>query len=187
MTYEFDDFQLDPSERLLTRSGRPISLTPKAFDLLVYLVEHHGRLVEKPTLMSALWPDSIVEEANLAFQISALRKALGDGGNGEAVIQTVPTRGYRFVGAVSTIANATPSADRSSSATARPVADARASASAGADARPVKRGRAVTVAPAAVLLFAAIVGGLVWSRRQTVSPNRAVTSREPTLTRITAN
>ena len=171
----------------MTRSGRPISLTPKAFDLLVYLVEHHGRLVEKPTLMSALWPDSIVEEANLAFQISALRKALGDGGNGEAVIQTVPTRGYRFVGAVSTIANATPSADRSSSATARPVADARASASAGADARPVKRGRAVTVAPAAVLLFAAIVGGLVWSRRQTVSPNRAVTSREPTLTRITAN
>ena len=87
----------------ITAAGRPAScsLTPKAFDLLVYLVEHQGRLVEKSTLMSALWPDTIVEEANLAFQISALRKALDDGGNGETLIQTVPTRGYRFVGVVS--------------------------------------------------------------------------------------
>ena len=77
-----------------------MSLTPKAFDLLIYLVEHHGRLVEKSTLMSALWPDTIVEEANLAFQISALRKALDDGAEGETLIQTVPTRGYRFVGVV---------------------------------------------------------------------------------------
>ena len=93
MTYKFGDFQLDPSERLVTRSGRPISLTPKAFDLLVYLVEHHGRLVEKSTLMAALWPDSIVEEANLAFQISALRKALGDAAEGEALICPRGTRG----------------------------------------------------------------------------------------------
>src|SRR5262249_28394822 len=77
--------------------------------LLVYLVEQHGHLVEKQSLMSALWPDTVVEEANLAFHISALRKAL-DEGNSESVIQTVPTKGYRFVGVVT----ATP-------ATARPV------------------------------------------------------------------
>ena len=110
MTYEFGDFQLDPSERLLTRSGRPISLTPKAFDLLVYLVERQGRLVEKSTLMVALWPDTIVEEANLAFQISALRKALGDS---EDLIQTVPTKGYRFVGAVTRAPIARPGTKRS--------------------------------------------------------------------------
>ena len=75
-------------------------LTPKTFDLLVYLVERHGKLVQKSTLMAALWPDTSVEEANLAFQISALRKALGDGADGETLIQTVPTRGYRFVGSV---------------------------------------------------------------------------------------
>src|SRR5215510_7111864 len=98
--YQFDQFRLDPAERLLRRDGQPVSLTPKAFDVLVYLVEHHGHLVEKSTLMAALWPDAIVEEANLAFQISALRKALGDGGEGEALIQTVPTRGYRFVAPV---------------------------------------------------------------------------------------
>ena len=97
VAYQFGPFRLDPAERLLTNRGQPISLTPKAFDLLVYLVERHGRLVEKSTLIAALWPDTIVEEANLAFQISALRKALGDS---EDLIQTVPTKGYRFVGAV---------------------------------------------------------------------------------------
>lgn len=100
VTYQFGTFRLNPSERLLLRDGRAVSLTPKAFDLLVYLVEHQGRLVEKPTLIAALWPDAIVEEANLPFQISALRKALDDGGESESLIQTVPTKGYRFVGVV---------------------------------------------------------------------------------------
>jgi DNA-binding winged helix-turn-helix (wHTH) protein len=93
--YQFGDFRLDPAQRLLTRDAQPVAMTPKAFDLLVYFVEHHGRLVEKSTLMAALWPDTIVEEANLAFQVSALRKALDDGGAGDALIQTVPTKGYR--------------------------------------------------------------------------------------------
>ena len=98
--YEFGAFRLDPTEHLLTRTGQPVPLTPKTFDLLVYLVERHGKLVQKSTLMAAVWPDTSVEEANLAFQISALRKALGDGADGETLIQTVPTRGYRFVGSV---------------------------------------------------------------------------------------
>ena len=71
-----------------------------AFDLLVYFVQHHGHLVEKAALIAALWPDTIVEEANLAFQISTLRKVLDDGTEGDSMIQTVPTRGYRFVGTV---------------------------------------------------------------------------------------
>ena len=106
--YEFGVFRLDPAERLLLRGGQPVSLTPKAFDLVVYLVEHQGRLVEKATLMAALWPDSIVEETNLAFQISALRKVLDDGGNGETLIQTVPTKGYRFIAPVTVSQPAVP-------------------------------------------------------------------------------
>src|SRR5262245_16155608 len=109
LIYEFGGFRLDPGEHRLLRAGQVVPLTPKAFDLLLYLVEQHGHLVEKQSLMSALWPDTVVEEANLAFHISALRKAL-DEGNSESVIQTVPTKGYRFVGVVT----ATP-------ATARPV------------------------------------------------------------------
>ena len=87
-------------ERLLLKAGQPVSLTPKAFDLLVYLVERHGQLVAKKDLLSAVWPDTFVEEANLTYTISALRKALGDSQDGERYIQTVPTRGYRFVAPV---------------------------------------------------------------------------------------
>ena len=94
---EFGAFRLDPAERLLLRDGHAVALTPKAFDLLLYLVDRPGRLIEKQTLMAALWPDAIVEEGNLASTVSALRKALGDEGDGPRVIATVPTRGYRFV------------------------------------------------------------------------------------------
>ena len=100
VVYEFSGFRLTPAERLLEQNGRAVSLTPKAFDLLVYLVEHRGRLVEKNTVMAALWPETAVEEANLAFQISTLRRVLADRRESEALIQTVPTKGYRFVGTV---------------------------------------------------------------------------------------
>ena len=100
VVHEFGPFRLDSAERLLLRAGQQVALTPKAFDLLVYLVDRAGRLVTKQELMSALWPDSFVEEANLTFTMSALRKALGDGHDGEQFIQTVPTRGYRFVAKV---------------------------------------------------------------------------------------
>jgi eukaryotic-like serine/threonine-protein kinase len=100
--HEFGRFRLDAAERLLLRSGQPVSLTPKAFDLLVYLVERHGRLVTKQELMRALWPETFVEEANLTYTVSALRKALGEReGQDEQLIQTVPTRGYRFIAPVS--------------------------------------------------------------------------------------
>jgi eukaryotic-like serine/threonine-protein kinase len=98
--HEFGLFRLDSAERLLLRAGQPVSLTPKAFDLLVYLVDHAGKLVTKQALMSALWSNTFVEEANLTFTVSALRKALGDGQDGEQFIQTVKTRGYRFVAPV---------------------------------------------------------------------------------------
>jgi eukaryotic-like serine/threonine-protein kinase len=94
---EFGPFRLDPGERLLLRDGHPVALTPKAFDLLLYLVDRPGRLVEKQAVMTALWPDAAVEEGNLASTVSALRKALGDDGDEQRMIATVPTRGYRFV------------------------------------------------------------------------------------------
>ena len=95
--YEFGSFRLDPGERLLLRAGEPVPLTPKAFDLLLVLVKEAGHLLEKEALMNAVWPDSFVEENNLADNISRLRKALNDGENGQRFIETVPKRGYRFV------------------------------------------------------------------------------------------
>ena len=98
--YEFGPFTVQPDERLLLQEGRPVSLTPKAFDLLIQLIDRPGQLVGKQELMAALWPDTFVEETNLAYTMSALRRAIGDGLNGNQYIQTVPTRGYRFVSPV---------------------------------------------------------------------------------------
>jgi Tol biopolymer transport system component len=98
--YEFGSFRLDVRERLLQRDGATISLTPKAFDLLLALIVRHGRLVDKEELFQTVWPDTIVEESNLSSNIALIRKALGDGTNGERYIETVPKRGYRFVAEV---------------------------------------------------------------------------------------
>jgi len=92
--HEFGPFALDVEQRLLTRSGRPLRLAPKTFDLLVLLACSPGHAFSKKALISALWPGTIVEEANLSFQISTLRKALSDGG--AYWIQTIPKFGYRF-------------------------------------------------------------------------------------------
>jgi DNA-binding winged helix-turn-helix (wHTH) protein len=97
MRCSFGHFQLDTAERRLLRDGQPVSLTPKALDTLLALVQHAGHAVSKDDLMRAVWPDGFVEETNLAFNISTLRKLLGDGQNGERYIETVPKLGYRFV------------------------------------------------------------------------------------------
>jgi Tol biopolymer transport system component/DNA-binding winged helix-turn-helix (wHTH) protein len=96
--YEFGDHRLDPLTRVLSQGGRPIPLAPKAFDLLMLLVEGRGRVLERDELIRELWPDTVVEEANLTFQVSTLRKALGE--DGPRWIETVPKHGYRFTARV---------------------------------------------------------------------------------------
>ncbi len=109
--YEFGDFCLLAAQRSLTArsDGRPIELTQKAFDTLRYLVEHPGELLDKSTLMAAVWPNVVVEENNLNQVISALRRALGDGSGGRRFIVTVPGRGYQFVAPVREVRDEAPS------------------------------------------------------------------------------
>jgi len=96
--YEFGEFRIDADKRLLSTSGGdPVSLMPKAFDTLLYLVEHHGKIIEKDELMSAIWPDTIVEENNLSQNISILRRTLGEKRGDHRFIATVPGRGFKFV------------------------------------------------------------------------------------------
>jgi pimeloyl-ACP methyl ester carboxylesterase/DNA-binding winged helix-turn-helix (wHTH) protein len=99
--YLFDGFRVDVSERLLFKESREVPLTPKVFDTLLVLLENSSHVLTKKELMEQVWPDSFVEENNLAQNISILRKALGEGKQGEHYIQTVPKRGYRFVADVS--------------------------------------------------------------------------------------
>ena len=98
--YEFGVFRLDVAERLLLRDGEAIPVTPKAFDTLTVLVQNSGHIVSKDELMSQVWPDSFVEETNLAQNISTVRKALGERPDGTQYIETVPKRGYRFIESV---------------------------------------------------------------------------------------
>ena len=99
--YEFGDFQLDPVKRLLRRlDGTAVPLTPRVFETLVYMVEHHDGVMDKERIMEAVWPDSIVEENNLAQAIWKLRQVFGETPGSHSYIVTVPGRGYRFVAEV---------------------------------------------------------------------------------------
>jgi len=96
--FRFGPFSIDESEHQLLRDGVPISVTTKAFETLLLLVQRSGHLVEKAEIIQAVWPNSFVEEGNLSVTIHMLRKALGDDGGEFKFIETVAKRGYRFVG-----------------------------------------------------------------------------------------
>lgn len=98
--YEFGRFRCDPREYLLLCDGKPVSLSPKSFEILVALIRSNGQLLMKDELMQQVWPDSFVEEANLTVNISALRRVLGEAPGGRQFIETVPKRGYRFLAPV---------------------------------------------------------------------------------------
>jgi len=105
MIYRFTGFELEPERRSLrsTENAEPVALTAKPFDTLLYLIEHRGHLVEKQTLLDAVWPNVIVGEANLPQTISMLRRALGDHSPVHEYIATIPGRGYQFVASVEVV------------------------------------------------------------------------------------
>ena len=156
VVYEFGDFVLNPQERLLLCEGKPVPLTPKAFELILVLVQREGRLVEKDELLRTVWPGVAVEEGNLAVMVSHLRKVLGDDRGTHAYIETVPRYGYRFVAPVTRRTEPDPPA-------------------AGVESSLEPTPPAATVAPAAVLLprlprsavyafavFVVCAGALAW-------------------------
>ena len=99
--FEFEQFRLDEGKRLLFKGrGEAVALMPKAFDILAFLVRHAGEVVEKDDLMSAIWPDTVVEENNLTQNISAIRRILGEKHRENRFIATVPGHGYKFVAEV---------------------------------------------------------------------------------------
>jgi TolB-like protein/DNA-binding winged helix-turn-helix (wHTH) protein/Flp pilus assembly protein TadD len=121
LVYEFADFRVDTRQRLLLlkSSGRPLPLSSRAFDALVYFLEHRGQLLEKGALMAAIWPKVVVEENNLTQHISALRRLLGESRDDHRFIVTVPGRGYRFVADVMVRDLSRPEAERLPESTPR--------------------------------------------------------------------
>jgi TolB-like protein/DNA-binding winged helix-turn-helix (wHTH) protein len=152
--YEFGPFRLDPKERKLMRGSEIVTLTPKVFDTLNLLVQNSGRLLERDELIRELWPDSFVEEGNLSNSIFVLRKALGEDAQ---YIETVPKRGYRFVGAVRRLSSAKtlPLID------APPVQSSYRVHEAASDTAPRARIRRVGTALAAISIAVA-VAAIAW-------------------------
>ena len=88
--YEFGPYRQDTVARLLTRQGAPVAITPKAFDALLYLVSNAGRTVTRDEIIRAVWQDTFVEEGNLNYNVSQIRKILGEYQPGVPYIQTLP-------------------------------------------------------------------------------------------------
>ena len=107
--YQFGRFLLEPERRSLRAGPTMVPLGARAFDILLFLVRHHDRVVTKDEILSEVWRGTIVEENNLAVHISTLRRALGEKPGGDRFIATISGMGYRFVGAVREAALGEPS------------------------------------------------------------------------------
>lgn len=154
--YEFGLFRVDAAKRLLLRDGEPVPLTPKSFDILLALVETSGEVFGKDDLMKRIWPDSFVEEGNLTYNISMLRKALGEKASEHQYIVTIPGRGYQFSANVRKLSDDPParSADLAGEAALQPEAQITDERIAGPRTYSVRR-RWVILAGFALLLLAA--------------------------------
>lgn len=108
MPFRFGDYTLDARRRELKRRGALVAVEPQVFDLLLFLIENHDRVVSKDELLEAVWAGRIVSESTLTSRINAARRAIGDSGAEQAMIRTVARKGFRFVAAV-----APPKADAS--------------------------------------------------------------------------
>src|ERR1700735_3725998 len=122
--YRFVQFVLDPGRRTLSRADSPVSVTPKAFDVLFFLAQNPNRLVTKEELLQAVWGDAFVEEGNLTQYISHLRKALDDNAEDNRLIVTIARKGYQFAPRV-TVVEATDIATPQAAAAETSKTDAR--------------------------------------------------------------
>jgi DNA-binding winged helix-turn-helix (wHTH) protein/TolB-like protein len=179
VVYQFQGFRLDPGQHLLLHEGKPVALTPKAFELLTLLLQHNGRLLTKDELMRRLWPDSFVEEANLTVNVSALRKALGDGHDGQQFIETVPKHGYRFSAAVTEVGKESEAARPSKVAVLQPIGGP---VGLGAEVSAIKPARLAATSRSRVMVIVFLILGIALAgvvayrqrpaRRQPLEPRR---------------
>ena len=100
MSYHFEDYVLDPERRELRRESRLLPIEPKVFDLLVHLISNRDRVVSKDDLITTAWDGRIVSESALTTCINAARTVIGDSGETQRLIKTLPRKGIRFVGKV---------------------------------------------------------------------------------------
>jgi TolB-like protein/Tfp pilus assembly protein PilF len=121
VTYRFSAFSVDPDRQELTEDGAPVAVQPQVFSLLVFLIEKRDRVVAKNEVIDAVWGGRAVSDSTLNARINALRRALGDSGETQAVIRTVPRRGFRFVAEVTQDRSSPDVQPKSMAASVRPT------------------------------------------------------------------
>jgi TolB-like protein/DNA-binding winged helix-turn-helix (wHTH) protein len=168
-TYEFGPFRLLPDERLLLREGKPLPVPPRIFDTLLVLVENSGHLVKKEDLMKRVWPDAFVEEVNLAQNISALRRTLGEADGGSQYIETVPKAGYRFAAIAAQAAEPAPIVTVGGGAAAAPAR--------GVEVRPSRR----NWLPWATGIFAVLITAIFAGRATFFSTGHTASAADLTI------
>ena len=160
MNFEFGGFRLDAAQRrLFAPDGSPVDLPSRAFDLLLYMAERPGELLEKSSLLKGVWPSSVVEESNLSQAIFALRRALGDTTSEHLFIVTIPGRGYQFVAPVRIVEPPNPAAEPESAV----IAPAMNESPEPASSPPRLRIRLLPALIAAAVLIA-VAGTTIWQR-----------------------
>jgi DNA-binding winged helix-turn-helix (wHTH) protein/TolB-like protein/Flp pilus assembly protein TadD len=188
--YEFGNFRLDTAKQLLRRlDGTPVPLTPRVFETLLYMVEHHHTVLDKEQLMEAVWPDSIVEENNLSQNISTLRRIFGETPGSHRYIVTVPGRGYRFVAEVNERADNGIARMNNQATTPTPPENRTESATAKDRQRlPGKTGRASAFAVLGVIVLLAVFvarGPTVrWLEKHKIGSASAASSASPAAQRV---
>ena len=172
--YAFAEYRLDPAARELWRDGALVTLPPKSFDCLVYLIGNHERAVGRDELISAVWGRADVSDALLAQTLLRARRAIGDTGNRQTTIRTVPRFGYRWIGRFEEMTaneapDAAPSGHGSAAAgTTHPDTDARERP------RPAQRFRLAGVA--AMLLVVAVLAFAGWRKSAHAPPAAPIAS-----------
>src|ERR1700721_382952 len=174
--YHFGQFVLDPGRRTLSRADSAVSLTPKAFDVLFFLVQNPNQLVTKEELLQAVWGDTFVEEGNLTQYVSQLRKARGDNTEDTRLIVTIARKGYQFTANV-TVVEAADTAKQDAGEV--PIADSLADTQTGPESpadeavpKPPKRWRNA-MAVAALTVILAVVGYIALRHFRTMTPPRS--------------
>ena len=173
--YEFGPYRLDPERRTLLRGDQVVPLTPKTLETLIALVEKSGRVIAKEELLQKVWPGALVDEANLAVNISTIRKALGERPGGGQYIETVPRRGYRFAAIVNTLSAVAAQATPAQPADVIPTEVEQVSRSEGAVGFIKKRKTAAIIAIGAALALA-VAAFIIFSTRSS-APSAAAPRR----------
>lgn len=186
--FQFDDVRVEAHSFRVWKAGRPVSVEPKAFEVLLYLIQNSGRLVNKKELLDAVWKEAFVTENALTREIAQLRKALGEDARKAKYIETVPTRGYRFIAELTdgsaagsgTVTSGERGGERDAPMSSPRHVDGRA----GATKRFRQYVPSVTVISLCVL-SAAVVAILIWQSRKSSADNESLGVRK--ITQITAS